>query len=122
MLEQAPAEVVSRYFAALASRDFELMRSLLADEDFRSRSPLSSYRDADAYIANISRVGLILERLLTRKIFVDGADVCTILDFQFRISELQTVVVAQWSTVRRGKIVSIETIFDASEYLAMFPE
>jgi len=122
MLEQAPAEVVGRYFAALASRDFELMRSLLADEDFRSRSPLSSYQDADAYIANISRVGLILERLLTRKIFVDGADVCTILDFQFRISELQTVVVAQWSTVRRGKIVSIETIFDASEYLAMFPE
>lgn len=122
MQEQAPAEVVSRYFAALASRDFELMRSLLADEDFRSRSPLSSYQDADAYIANISRVGLILERLQTRKIFVDGADVCTILDFQFRISELQTVAVAQWSTVRGGKIVSIETIFDASEYLAMFPE
>jgi len=122
MQDQAPVEVVSRYFAAFASRDFDQMRALLANEGFRSRSPLTVYQDADSYIANLARVGLILERIVQRRTFLDGEDVCTILDFQFRLSELQTVALAQWSVVRGGKIVCIETIFDASEYVAMFRE
>jgi hypothetical protein len=55
-----------------------------------------------------------------RKTFVDGQDVCHILDFIIQLSDKRTVPVAQWARVVDGRIVSLELLYDAHEYHRLF--
>jgi len=114
-----PAQVVDAYFDAMADRDFDRLRTCLADTGFTHRSPLAAIRDADTYAAYVSRVGPVLEGLDRRRTFVDGDEVCAILDYRMRLSELMVVPVAIWFRVAGGRIRSIETFFDATEYRRM---
>lgn len=114
------AEIVRAYFDAIANRDFQRVRSLLADNDFSTRSPISTFDNADAYVADISRIGPILENIEQRKIFVDGDDVCAILDYVTRMDRRLVSPVAHWFHLANGKIVSIESFFDARGYAEMF--
>ncbi len=116
---RTPAEVVDAYFDAMAARDFDRLRTCLADSGFSHRSPIAAIRDADTYAAYISRVGPVLEGLDRRRTFVDGDEVCAILDYRMRLSELMVVPVVIWFRVADGRICSIETFFDASEYRRM---
>ena len=114
-----PAEVVDAYFAALAARDFDALRGCLTDGSFAHRSPIASIEDADTFAAYMSRVGPVLEGLERRRTFVDGDEVCAIVDYRVRISELMRAPVVSWFKVARGRIVAIETFFDATEYRRM---
>ena len=120
MTQIMPLEVVDAYFRALAARDFQRVRQLLADRGFTSHSPISEFSDADAYITDIARVGPILEAIERRKTFVDGADVCAIVAYVTRMDRRQVSSVVHWMRVDAGKIVSVETFFDARRYAAMF--
>lgn len=73
-----------------------------------------------AFIADIWRVGPILEGIERRKTFVDGHEVCDILGFKTRMAQLSTTPVVHWATVDGDKIVSIEVFFDATAYSRMF--
>lgn len=114
-----PAEVVDAYFDAMAARDFDRLRTCLADSGFSHRSPIAAIRDPDTYAAYISRVGPVLEGLDRRRTFVDGDEVCAILDYRIRLSEVMVVPLVVWFQVVDGRIRSIETFFDASEYRRM---
>lgn len=113
-------EIVHGYLNAIAARDFQRARSFLSDGDFSTRSPISTFNNADAYIADISRIGPILENIERRKMFVDGDDVCAILDYVTRMDQRQVSPVAHWFRVVNGKIASIESFFDARAYAEMF--
>jgi limonene-1,2-epoxide hydrolase len=115
-----PREVVEAYVAAFAARDFDGARTWLADQHFRSLSPISEYDNADVFIESISRVGPILEGIERRKIFVDGNDVCLILSYVTRMDHRQVSPVVHWFRVESGKIVFIESFFDARAYAEMF--
>jgi limonene-1,2-epoxide hydrolase len=110
---------VEAYVRAIASKDFDRARTYLADSGFSYRSPISSHADADGFIADLSRVWPILEGIDVRRTFVDGDEVCSILDYRIRLSSLQVVPVAQLARVSDGRIVSLETFFDASDYRRM---
>jgi hypothetical protein len=120
MKKTAPKEIVDAYLEAIAARDFALARAWLSDESFSTRSPLSAFESADAYIADVTRVGPILEGIERRKTFVDGNDVCVILDYITRMDQRQVSSVVHWMRVDDGKISYIETLFDARQYAAMF--
>ncbi len=120
MDEPDAGKVVSAYLDALEDRDFERLRTCLADSGFFYRSPVSAADDADDYILIISRVGPILEGIERIKTFVDGNDVCSILKFRTTMEPLKEVQAVQLTTVAGGKIVTIEVFFDASEYNKMF--
>lgn len=120
MSEPSAEQVVEAYLAAIAARDFERARACLADDGFSYRSPIASFDDADAFIADIWHVGPILEGIDCRRSFVDGDEVCSILDFKTRMDRLEITPVVQWATVRDGRIRRIEAFFDASRYAAMF--
>lgn len=115
-----PTEVLDAYLDAIAARDFPRARNLLSDQNFTTRSPISQFDSADAYIADISRVGPILEALERRKTFVDGNDVCAIVNYVTRMDRRQVSPVVHLMRVERGKITAIETFFDARDYAAMF--
>jgi len=120
MEKLSPSEVVGAYVAALARCDFEHARSWLSDEKFSTRSPISTFDNADAYIESISRVGSILEGIRQRKMFVDGNDVCVILDFITHMDRRQVSPVAHFMRLESGKITYIEAFFDARAYAEMF--
>lgn len=114
-----PAEVVDAYFAAFAARDFDALRDCLSDGPFSHRSPIAAIDDADTFAAYMSRIGPVLEGLDRRRTFVDGDEVCAIVDYRIRISELMHASVVTWFRVAGGRIVAIETFFDATEYRRM---
>ena len=120
MSRPTPRQTVDAYFEALGARDFDRVRACLSDDRFFYRSPISHFDRADTFVNNISRVGPILEAIERRKTFCDGNDVCCIADFKTRMGSLQVTPVVHWVTVEDGKIVAIETFFDAREYAKLF--
>ena len=120
MSTDTPKDIVHRYLDAIEARDFVRARMYLADKNFSFRSPIASFDDANQFVADIARVGQILEGIERRKTLTDGNDVCDILNFKTRLSTLATTPVVQWSTVKDGKITVIEVFFDAHAYVRMF--
>lgn len=116
----APEKVFSDYLDAFEVRDFEQLRGYLSETQFSYRSPVSSYTSADTFVANIARVGPILERIERRMTFVEGNTVCGILNLRTTMEELRLVPVVQLATVVDGKIIALEAIFDATAYNKMF--
>jgi ketosteroid isomerase-like protein len=113
-------DVANAYLDAIATGDFARARACLADKAFSNRSPISTFDDADAFIADISRVGAILERMELRKVFVDRDEVCVIVNYVTHMQRRQVTPVVHWMRVVDGKIASIETIFDARVYEGLF--
>ena len=120
MTTKTPQQIVDAYLDAIEARDFDLARTYLADKHFEYRSPILNCKSADEFIANISHVGTILERIERRHTFVDGYDVCNILRFVTSMSTLISTDAVQWSKVKDGKINCIESFFDARAYREMF--
>lgn len=120
MNKTAPKEIVDAYLEAIAARDFALARAWLSDKRFSAHSPISEFDSADRYIADLTRVGPILEGIERRKTFVDGNDVCVILNYITRMDQRQVSPVVHWMRVDDGKINYVETLFDARQYAAMF--
>ena len=116
----APEKVFSDFLDAFEARDFELLRRYLSDSRFSYRSPVSSYASADSFVANIARIGPILERIERRMLFVEGNTVCGILNLKTTMEGLRLVPVVQLATVTDGKIVELEAFFDATAYNRMF--
>ena len=115
-----PRQVVEGYLDAVADFDYERARASLSDVAFTYRSPISVFSSADDFVAHLSLSGGIIQRMRRRKVFVDGEDVCHILEFVVQVSDKRTVSVAQWARVVDGRICSIELIFDAHEYYRLF--
>jgi len=120
-LSQDPRALVDAYIAASAAFDYERARSLLADTGFEFSSPISHFDDADAFIEYVALASGVIHSVVTRKVFVDGGDVCHFLTYRLQISDKFSVDVAQWAQVQDGRIRRIETVFDASAYRNLFP-
>lgn len=122
MTQTTTEAVFTAYLDAFAARDFERVRATLSDGPFRYRSPVTTHTSADVFVLDISRVGQILDGIDVRRLFVDGNELCAIVDFRIRINIVDITRVVLWAKVEQGKIVSLEAFFDATEYSQMFPE
>jgi len=119
MATQAAEEVVSALLDAFEAREFEQARDFLSGETFSYQSPIESFSSADEFIASISRVGPILERIERCKTFVNGNDVCSVLKIHTTMDTTNAATVVQVTTVVDGKVTAMEAIFDATEYNKM---
>lgn len=117
-----PRAIVEGFLAAQAAHDDALARTFLADQGFSFSSPIAAFQCADAFIEYASITGGIILDRVTRKVFVDGGDVCHFLTYRIQLSEKQSVDLVQWARVRDGRIQRIETLFDASTYRQLFDE
>ena len=122
MTDSSPADVFKAFIDAFAARDFDRLRRCLANEGFTYKSPISRFDNATEFVKDLYRIGQILEGIQTRHIFVDGNDVCAILNFKIRINIVDITPVVLWSTVENGRIKRQEAFFDATEYSQMFPD
>jgi ketosteroid isomerase-like protein len=113
----AAAEVVQRYHEAMGSGDVQTARSLLAD-DLRFEGPIDEFDNADDYLQALGRLAQIVTGTDMRKVVASGDDVVTIYDLH--TSAAGTSPVAEWATVRDGKIAELRVYFDARPFAAMF--
>ncbi len=117
-----PKSVVENYMAAINGRDFDRAREFLADAGFRYTSPIGTYEDADRFIDSLLGVGAILERAQIDRLFLNGEEVMAIVETLTTLSGYRRHNLAIWFRVKDGRIRSMETFFDASEYKQMFAE
>lgn len=116
----APDEVLHEFVDAIAAHDFTRARRCLSDADFTHRSPISHGRNPDTFVADISRVGAILDGVEPRTTFVSGNEACAILNYVTHMDKRRVTPVVHWVSVADGKITSLETFFDARAYAEMF--
>src|ERR1044071_2505994 len=96
--------VVTTYFNAWKTNDFETMRSVLNDRvDFAG--PIDRFDSADAYQQAIRGLSQMKTDIVVHKMFVDGADVLTWYDLHTRIAPPATV--AECSHVEGSKITMV---------------
>jgi ketosteroid isomerase-like protein len=98
------------YFAAWRDRDFDALRSLLAD-DVHFTGPLAEIDNADDCVAGLRRMSEIVTDIEIEKVFVDGPGVLTW--FTLHTSVAPPLATANWSHVRDGRIDRIRVAFDA---------
>jgi ketosteroid isomerase-like protein len=113
----SPAEVVEGYFDAWTSKDFDRARSLLHD-DLSFKGPIETLDNADALMASIKGLAQIVTGAERRGLVAQGDQVCVVYDLH--TVPIPTAPVAEWYTVRDGKVASIQAFFDARPFAAMF--
>ena len=111
MAEDA-AKVATTYFDAWKVKDFDTMRSLVA-EDVMFEGPLATLEGAEDYIKGIQGLSQVISEIVIQKIFVDGQDVLTWYEMHTTVAS--PVAVANWLHVEEGKITSVRVAFDARE-------
>jgi ketosteroid isomerase-like protein len=102
--------VAATYFGAWKARDFDRLRTVLAD-DVEFAGPLASVRGGDDCLRGLQGMAQIMTGLDVVKVFGDGEDVLTWFDLSTSVAE--TVPVANWMHVQDGKITQIRVVFDA---------
>ena len=105
-----PREVARTYFHSWQARDFDTLRSVLAD-DATFTGPLGTASDADGCVAGLRRMADILDEIAVQHVFVDGPDVLTWFDLRTTVAPATPT--ANWSRVENGRITRIRVAFDA---------
>jgi ketosteroid isomerase-like protein len=106
------ADVVHRYTEALEARDFSAARTLLAD-DLRFEGPIDQFDRADDFVKAISGLYGMVTGVEHQATVAQGENVAW---FYVLNTPVVNAPVAEWHTVRDGKIVQIRAYFDARPF------
>lgn len=104
------SQVAATYFRAWKDKDFDTLRSVLAD-DVTFRGPLGAADDAESCMQGLRGMAQIITDIVIQHRFVDGADVLTWFDLHTTIAP--PCPTANWSHIENGKITAIRVTFDA---------
>jgi len=102
--------VAESYFQAWESKDWESLRSVLA-ENATFRGPLASIDSAEGLVRGLKRMAQITTDIVVHKRFVDGPDVLTWFDLHTSVAP--PAPTANWSRIENDKITAIQVTFDA---------
>ena len=112
------AEVVERYKQAFGSGDVQAARALLAD-DLHFEGPIEEFHNADEYLKSLAKLAPIVAGTDVKKVLAEGDDVVTIYDLHTN-TPAGTSAIAEWATVKDGKIAELRAYFDARPFAALF--
>ena len=112
MDEPSAARVVEAWSRALNDRDFERARSFLAD-DLHFEGPIDTFDRADDYMTAISRLMGMARGMEHHGMVASGDEVAVFYKLDTPIA---VAPVAEWYTVRDGKITELHAYFDARPF------
>lgn len=107
-----PLETAALYYDAWQNRHGNFDRVPLA-KDFRFTGPVASFESADEYRAMAREAGRAVTSFEVRAQFVDGATVCSIVDWEMAIPGVGKMTAAELLEIVDGEIVRGELIYDA---------
>ncbi len=110
MTQTNAREIVDRYFAAQQARDFATVRTLV-HYDVSFVGALGTTETAEDFVRGLQGMTASMTGMERRVIFVEGENVCQIYDLSLAEPPV-TLPIAQWLTVRDGKISSLRVYFD----------
>jgi len=112
MPDPTAADVVASYSRALSARDFETARALLAD-DLRFEGPIDTFDRADDYVNAIKGLLTMARGMEHQATIAQGDDVAV---FYRLDTPVAVAPVAEWYSVRDGKIAQLRAYFDARPF------
>ena len=113
-----PNTVATTYFRAWLDRDFDTLRSILAD-DVTFTGPLAQLDTADECVDGLRGMSQIVTDIVVHKRLADDTDVITWFDLHTSVAA--PIPTANWSRVEAGKITDIRVAFDARPLTAPRP-
>lgn len=112
MAQMSAKDVISRFNRALETQDFAAARGFLAD-DLRFEGPIDRFQKADDYMAAISRLYGMVKGVEHQAVIGEGDEVAS---FHVLDTPIAKAPVAEWYTVRAGKIIHLRAYFDARPF------
>ena len=109
MTAHDPAALATTYFESWKDKDFDTLRSILAD-DASFRGPLGTADDADSCIKGLRLMAEMITDIDIQKMWVDGPDVITWFDLH--TTEAPPSPTVNWSHEENGLIARIRVTFD----------
>lgn len=110
----SPKELIMAYIDAIEAQDFKRARAYLADTDFDYIGPNMHYTNPDDFIAFLFGMGSIQKDIATRRVLVDGNEVCVLLDYKTFFEPIGDVRVALWARVNNERFQKIELFYNAA--------
>src|SRR5215831_1757133 len=101
--------VVEHFATALSSGDFGTARSLLAD-DLHFLGPIDEFHRADDYLGALQKLFSMVRGVENQATIVQDAEV---VRFYVLDTPVARAPVAEWYTVKDGKIAELRAYFDA---------
>lgn len=110
------AEIAERFLHAWSSGDIAAARSLCHD-DLHFLGPIEEWHTAGDHLEALRGVATVVARIDLRRTFVDGDDVVMIYDL-VTDTPVGTSRIAEWKTIRDGRIAEIRAYFDSHPWRA----
>jgi SnoaL-like domain len=104
-----PRPSQQRIFSAWKEKDFEKLRSVLADQVTFS-GPMGTADGADECLKGLQGLAKDIDDIKIEVIVADGSDVITWYELHMR--GVEPLPTANWSHIENGKITSIRATFD----------
>ncbi|PZS34272.1 MAG: nuclear transport factor 2 family protein [Pseudonocardiales bacterium] len=105
-----PRTLTGTYFTAWKAKDFDTLRSILAD-DVTFAGPLAQLNNAEDCVKGLQGMSEIITDIVIQHTFIDGDDVLTWFDLHTSIAP--PTPTANWSHIDNGKITTVRVAFDA---------
>lgn len=112
MAQRKAEDVVAAYNRALETRNFSAARGFL-DDNLRFEGPIDRFEKADDYIGAITQLYGMVKGVENQATIAVGDEVAV---FYILDTPVAKAPVAEWYTVRTGKIVHLRTYFDARPF------
>ncbi len=112
-------EIVKKFYAAVVKKDIAAARSHLND-DLLFLGLFETYRNAEEYIAALTKLLQVVVRLDVKKIIAEGNDAAVFFELETKAPAAATTLVAEWHQIKNGKISHVESAFDGRPFAAMF--
>jgi len=106
-------DVVGSYYDAWKAGNGDFSAVPLAP-DFAFIGPVASFETAEGFRLMAAQAGPMVTSFTVRRQFVDGDSVCSIIDWAMSLP-IAPMTAAEILTVRDGRIVCGELIYDAQE-------
>jgi predicted SnoaL-like aldol condensation-catalyzing enzyme len=115
------ADAFCGYLDRFTSGDVAGAAELLAD-DFSFHGPMLQSEGKAAFIEGASGLGPIVRGYKMLRQWGEGDEVCSLYDFNIETpAGAGAITMAEWSTVRDGKLASSRVIFDTAAMAALMP-
>jgi SnoaL-like domain len=101
--------LATTYFKAWKDKDFETLRSVLAD-DVTFSGPMGTADGVDECVQGMEGMSKQMSDIVIHAVVSDESDVITWYDL--KMHGIQPLPTANWSHVENGKIASIRATFD----------
>ena len=106
--------MVASYHEALARRDFDAARALLAD-GLAFKGPFDEFQTADDYLGAVQRLWGTVESVDVKHRSSAGNEVVVLYEMATR-TPAGTQLVCEWFGVEGGKIAWIRALFDTAPF------